>query len=211
MVSSKYKIVIIITVALIVILTVGYIIKSFVSHIEAPTTPTGEIILRVEGKILKTNSDNAFTFDLDTLRSLGTITYKEYDPWFKKELEYTGVPLVKVLKYVGVSNGATKVIVIAKDKYKVVFNLKALMESEVGRRILLTFIVNGKLLRPVFKFEVDAGGPIRLAYPYLKGQEEVIKEIEENLLVGIWNGKGRVLGRKFALAHEWMVCKIIIE
>ena len=177
----------------------------------AVPTPTGEIILTVRGKILKTNKDGTFIFDLDMLKSLGTLTYKEYDPWFKKELEYTGVPLVKVLEFVGVAKDATKVTVMAKDKYKVVFNLKALMESEVGRKILLAFMVNGKPLRPVFKFEIDAGGPLRLAYPYLKGQEDVKKEVEEKLLIGVWDGKGKALGKKFAPAHEWMVCEIIVE
>lgn len=55
---------------------------------------------------------------LQDLRDMPAVTFKATDPWEKKEYAYTGVPLVKLLRELGVQSG-TWIDVIARNDYAI--------------------------------------------------------------------------------------------
>ena len=166
---------------------------------QPPPKPTGEVILTVEGKITKTNTeDGRFQFDIDMLENIADKEYTILDPWLKESINYTGVSLVKLLEYVGAEDKAVRIAVRARDDYTVVFDIKGLKEH--GQDIMIAFKANGQYI-PESK-----GGPLKIVLP--PDQEH---QIVERVLVGVVSGEGVNFDKEFNRAFEWWVVRIIIQ
>jgi DMSO/TMAO reductase YedYZ molybdopterin-dependent catalytic subunit len=94
-------------------------------------------------------------FDLRTLNAMATVTTSTYEPFVKKAMTFTGVPMADLFARAGIAPGATKVHLHALDDYKVDLRVADLAD----RRVLLATKADGAAI-PVRK-----GGPIRLIFP----------------------------------------------
>lgn len=117
--------------------------------------PTGKPVLTITGAVTNHNDGSAVLFDVGTLDQAASVTTQMYDPFAKKDVSFTGVPMADLLARVGVAAGATTVHLHALDDYKI--ELKAIDLADRG--ILLATKVDGA------RIAVSDGGPIRLVFP----------------------------------------------
>ena len=118
-------------------------------------TPAGKPVLTITGAVTNYNDDSAVVFDLPTLNAMATVAALIYEPFVKKDVKFTGVPMADLLARAGISAAATTVRLHALDDYKVEFKVADFAD----RGILLATKVDGAGIA------VDAGGPIRLVFP----------------------------------------------
>jgi hypothetical protein len=117
--------------------------------------PSGKTVLRVNGALTRHNVGKAVAFDQKTLDSMSTTTATIFEPFVKKDIQFTGVPMADLLSRAGVAPTAERVYLHALDDYKVDFKVSDLMAPGV----LLATKANGAAI-PLGK-----GGPIRLVFP----------------------------------------------
>ena len=84
---------------------------------DAIPAPTGDVVLKIDGKISQSNSGNSLQFDMKTLESIGVVQYKVDDPFAKKNILYAGVLLSQLLKVAGAAPDATTLTLRALDDY----------------------------------------------------------------------------------------------
>ena len=124
-----------------------------------PTTPVpapvGKPVLTLKGAVTNRNDGAAVVFDLRTLDAMATATTSTHEPFVKKEMTFTGVPMADLLARSGATTGATKVRMHALDDYKVELPIAEFAD----RRVLLATKAEGASI-PIGK-----GGPIRLIFP----------------------------------------------
>jgi hypothetical protein len=124
----------------------------------APTrvpAPTGKPVLKMTGALSNRNQGSALAFDQQALDSMATETATIHEPFLKKDIEFTGIPMSALLTRAGMSPDATKVQMHALDDYKVEFKVADLMAPGV----LLATKAGGA------RIPVAEGGPIRLLFP----------------------------------------------
>src|SRR6266540_2102812 len=97
----------------------------------------------------------SLAFDQKTLDAMATSTATIFEPFVKKDIRFTGIPMSDLLTRAGVAPTATKVNMHALDDYKVEFKVPDLMAPGV----LLATRADGAAI-PIGK-----GGPIRLVFP----------------------------------------------
>ena len=68
--------------------------------------PSGEILLKISGKITNTNSDTGAEFDLDMLERLGVTSITTNTPWTDHPTVFEGVRLDVLLNYVGAESNS---------------------------------------------------------------------------------------------------------
>jgi len=78
------------------------------------TTDTADLI--ITGKIKQAEP---FLLDMKTIKSLPTITFSTVDPWDGKVHEFTGVPLEGILDWIGIEDGASSLVLTARNQYSV--------------------------------------------------------------------------------------------
>ncbi len=133
--------------------------------------PSGKVVLTVTGSIAQQNSDQGFQFDMAMLEGVGLTKCEVKDPWLGKKV-YEGVLLSSILKYVGASDAATQVVVIAKDGKKVPVKVA----DATAFPILLATKDGGKAIGS------GAGGPVKLVFPY-----DTHPEVERLYDKNAWN------------------------
>jgi DMSO/TMAO reductase YedYZ molybdopterin-dependent catalytic subunit len=117
--------------------------------------PAGKTVLRMDGALTRHNVGKAVTFDQKTLDGMSTTTATIFEPFVKKEIKFTGIPMSDLLTRAGVDPTAERVYLHALDDYKVDFKVSDLMAPGV----LLATKADGAAI-PLGK-----GGPIRLVFP----------------------------------------------
>ncbi len=117
--------------------------------------PAGKPVLTLKGAVTNPNHGAAVVFDLPTLEAMATATTQTHEPFVKKDMTFTGVPMADLLARAGIKSSATKVRLHALDDYKV----ELAMADFADRRVLLATKAEGERI-PVAK-----GGPIRLIFP----------------------------------------------
>jgi len=122
----------------------------------AVPAPTGDVVLKVDGKISQTNSDNSLQFDMDTLESLGVVQYKVEDPFAKKSILYAGVLLSDLLKVAGASSDATTLTLRALDDYSTDMKIADAYKWPV----LIATRADGAYM------PVDKSGPLISVFPF---------------------------------------------
>jgi DMSO/TMAO reductase YedYZ molybdopterin-dependent catalytic subunit len=129
---------------------------SFATGPAAPVpTPSGKPVLTITGAVTNHNEDSALVFDLSALDAMATVTTTMYEPFVKKDIKFTGIPMVNLLARAGVSPTATKVQLHALDDYRVELKVSDLADPHI---LLATKADDARI-------PVAGGGPIRLIFP----------------------------------------------
>jgi hypothetical protein len=117
--------------------------------------PAGKPVLKLSGSVSNRNQGAALVLDQQQLDAMATETVTLYEPFLKKPIEFTGIPMSVLLTRAGMSASATKIRVHALDDYAVGFKVADLMAPGV----LLATRQSGA---PI---PLAQGGPIRLVFP----------------------------------------------
>lgn len=118
--------------------------------------PSQEVILTVSGNISVTNAGDTLQFDMRTLESLGLVEYTVDDPWLNATNTYTGVLMSDLRKFVGASEAAKSMHIVALDDYGVDISVQDMEKWP----ILLATRTNGEYM------DVENSGPTRIIFPY---------------------------------------------
>jgi hypothetical protein len=117
--------------------------------------PVGKPVLKLSGALTNHNSGKDLVLDQKQLEAMPAETATVYEPWVKKRIEFTGVPVSLLLTTAGISPSATEVKVHAIDDYQVEFKIADLMAPGV----LLATRQEGEGI------PIADGGPVRLVFP----------------------------------------------
>lgn len=114
---------------------------------------TGKPVLTMSGRIASTNVGQKLTLDAAQIAAIPTSTLSVYEPFEKRQITFTGVPLADLFAKAGVDPGATTVVMQALDDYQSSFPV-----AEVAAEGFLATAEAGK---PI---PIKAGGPIRVVF-----------------------------------------------
>lgn len=116
--------------------------------------PAGKVLLTLTGNIQNTNDDGKAVFDLASLEKLGMVSFQTTSPWYNGRTTFTGIPMQKLMDYVGAKGSIIKVT--ALNDYTTVLPLSDFKKYNV----ILALEVNGEYLR------IRDKGPAFIVYPY---------------------------------------------
>ncbi|MEB6379010.1 molybdopterin-dependent oxidoreductase [Leclercia adecarboxylata] len=116
--------------------------------------PVGKVLLTLSGNIKKTNEDGKAVFDIAGLEKLGMVSIQTTSPWYNGRTTFTGVPLQKLMDYVGAKGSVAKVI--ALNDYTTAIPLSDFKKYNV----ILAYKINGEYIR------IRDKGPLFIVYPY---------------------------------------------
>ena len=116
--------------------------------------PTGKVLLTVSGNIENKNEDGKATFDTASLEKLGMVSFQTTSPWYNGRTTFTGIPLQKLMDFVGAKGSVVKVT--ALNDYTTVIPLNDFKKYNV----ILALKINGKYM------QIRDKGPLFIVYPY---------------------------------------------
>jgi len=116
--------------------------------------PTGKVLLTMSGNIENTNEEGKAVFDVASLEKLGMVSFQTASPWYNGRTTFTGIPLKKLMDYVGAKGSIVKVT--ALNDYTTVIPLSDFQKYNV----ILALKINGEYMR------VRVKGPLFIVYPY---------------------------------------------
>jgi hypothetical protein len=99
--------------------------------------PTGKVLLTLSGNIENTNQDGKAVFDIASLEKLGMVSFQTSSPWYNGRTTFTGIPLQKLMDYVGAKGSIVKVT--ALNDYTTVIPLNDFKKYNV----ILAVKING--------------------------------------------------------------------
>jgi hypothetical protein len=117
-------------------------------------SPAGPAILTISGKIANTNDHGRAVFDRAMLEGLGMQTFTSKTPWYKEPCSFEGVPLTKLMEYVGASG--ERIIASALNDYSTELPISDF--AQYGT--ILALKRNGQYL------PVSDKGPLFIIYPF---------------------------------------------
>lgn len=118
------------------------------------TKPAGKVLLTLSGNIENTNEDGKAVFDIASLEKLGAVSFQTTSPWYNGRTTFTGIPLQKLMDYVGAKGSVVKVT--ALNDYTTVIPINDFNKYNV----ILAYKVNGEYMR------IRDRGPLFVVYPY---------------------------------------------
>ncbi len=134
-------------------------------------TPTGPVVLRVDGNVTTANVETATVFDLAMLKSLGTETFSSQTEWTEGTPTFTGVSLKALIEKVGASG--TEILAEAADGYAI-----SIPMMDMDRyTVLLVYAIDGKEL------DVADKGPLWMMYRW---DQMSPQEIEDKSPNAVW-------------------------
>lgn len=116
--------------------------------------PTGKVLLTISGNIENTNEAGKAVFDIASLEKLGTVSFQTTSPWYNGRTTFTGIPLQKLMEYVGAKGTVVKVT--ALNDYTTVIPLSDFKKYNA----ILALKINGEYMR------IRDKGPLFVVYPY---------------------------------------------
>lgn len=116
--------------------------------------PTGKVLLTMSGNIENTNEEGKAVFDVASLEKLGMVSFQTASPWYNGRTTFTGIPLKKLMDYVGAKGSIVKVS--ALNDYTTIIPLSDFQKYNV----ILALKINGEYMR------VRDKGPLFIVYPY---------------------------------------------
>ena len=116
--------------------------------------PAGKVLLTLSGNIENTNEEGKAVFDLESLEKLGMVSFQTTSPWYDGRTTFTGIPLQKLMDYVGAKGSVVKVT--ALNDYTTEIPLSDFKKYNV----ILALKINGEYMR------VRDKGPLFVVYPY---------------------------------------------
>jgi hypothetical protein len=118
------------------------------------TTPAGEQILSMSGKIANTNDGDVARFDRAMLEEIGTITISTMTPWYDHVVTFEGVSMKALMEHVGAEG--TEVVAVALNDYRSTIPLSDFENYDV----VLAMKRDGELM------PIRDKGPLFIVYPY---------------------------------------------
>lgn len=116
--------------------------------------PAGKVLLTVSGNIENTNEAGKAVFDIASLEKLGMVSFQTTSPWYDGRTTFTGIPLQKLMDYVGAKGSVVKVT--ALNDYTTEIPLSDFKKYNV----ILALKINGEYMR------IRDKGPLFVVYPY---------------------------------------------
>lgn len=116
--------------------------------------PAGKVLLTLSGNIENTNEEGKAVFDIASLEKLGMVSFQTTSPWYNGRTKFTGIPLQKLMDYVGAKGSV--VMVTALNDYTTVIPLSDFKKYNV----ILALKINGEYMR------IRDKGPLFIVYPY---------------------------------------------
>ena len=116
--------------------------------------PAGKALLTLSGNIENTNEDGKAVFDIASLEKLGMVSFQTTSPWYNGRTTFTGIPLQKLMDYVGAKGSVVKVT--ALNDYTTEIPLSDFKKYNV----ILALKINGEYMR------IRDKGPMFVVYPY---------------------------------------------
>jgi len=116
--------------------------------------PAGKVLLTLSGNIENTNEAGKAVFDIASLEKLGMVSFKTTSPWYDGRTTFTGIPLQKLMDYVGAKGSVVKVT--ALNDYTTEIPLSDFKKYNV----ILALKINGEYMR------IRDKGPLFVVYPY---------------------------------------------
>ncbi|WP_333850191.1 molybdopterin-dependent oxidoreductase [Leclercia sp.] len=116
--------------------------------------PAGKVLLTLSGNIQNTNENGKAVFDVASLEKLGLVSFETTSPWYNGRTTFTGVPLRKLMDYVGAKGSIVKIT--ALNDYTTVIPLNDFRKYNV----ILALKINGEYMR------IRDKGPLFIVYPY---------------------------------------------
>jgi hypothetical protein len=120
-------------------------------------TPTGEVILTIDGAITQTNSAEGANFDIDMLQALPASGFETSTTWTEGMNRYDGVPLKALLDAVGATGGT--ITATALNNYSVQIPID-MLEDTVP---IVAYHIDGET------FSRRDKGPLWIVFPYDAG------------------------------------------
>ncbi len=116
--------------------------------------PQGEVILTVSGKLGLANLDGTAHFDLSMLRELPTRSFSTSTIWTEGEVNFTGVALSELLRFLNAEGNTIKALAI--NDYFVEIPADSVTEQDP----MIAYLVNDVPMSRRQK------GPLWIVYPY---------------------------------------------
>ncbi|BBQ83758.1 MULTISPECIES: molybdopterin-dependent oxidoreductase [Enterobacteriaceae] len=116
--------------------------------------PTGKVLLTLSGNIENTNGSGKAALDIAGLEKLGMVSFQTTSPWYNGRTTFTGIPVQKLMDYVGAKGSVVKVT--ALNDYTTVIPLSDFKKYNV----ILALKINGEYMR------IRDKGPLFIVYPY---------------------------------------------
>lgn len=135
------------------VLLLSLVISTHALAAELPK-PTGKVFLTLSGNIKNTNEEGKAVFDVASLEKLGLESFQTASPWYNGRTTFTGIPMKKLMDYVGAKGSIVKVT--ALNDYTTVIPLSDFNKYNV----ILALKINGEYMR------VRDKGPLFIVYPY---------------------------------------------
>lgn len=136
-----------------IVMLLSFVVTTQVWAGELPK-PVGKVLLTLSGNIENTNEDGKAVFDIASLEKLGTVSFQTTSPWYNGRTTFTGIPLQKLMDYVGAKGSVLKVT--ALNDYTTVIPLSDFKKYNV----ILALKINGEYMR------IRDKGPLFIVYPY---------------------------------------------
>ncbi|MGO4387574.1 molybdopterin-dependent oxidoreductase [Microvirga sp. 2YAF29] len=135
---------------------IAFLGLSGIGAAEAQTLPAPKDrpILTVSGNISVTNQGGTAVFDRAMLEAVGTISYETGTPWYPEPVKFEGVPLAKLMQYLGAKGG--HIVVTALNDYSSDIPFTDIMKYNV----ILATKQNGQYM------SVRDKGPLFIVYPF---------------------------------------------
>lgn len=116
--------------------------------------PAGKVLLTLSGNIENTNEAGKAVFDIASLEKLGMVSFQTTSPWYDGRTTFAGIPLQKLMDYVGAKGSVVKVT--ALNDYTTEIPLSDFKKYNV----ILALKINGEYMR------IRDKGPLFVVYPY---------------------------------------------
>jgi hypothetical protein len=136
-----------------IVMLLSFVISTQALAGELPK-PAGKVLLTLSGNIENTNEEGKAVFDIASLEKLGVVSFQTASPWYNGRTTFTGIPLKKLMDYVGAKGSVVKVT--ALNDYTTVIPLSDFSKYNV----ILASKINGEYIR------VRDKGPLFIVYPY---------------------------------------------
>lgn len=120
-----------------IVMLLSFVISMQVLAGELPK-PVGKVLLTLSGHIENTNEEGKAVFDLASLEKLGMVSFQTASPWYNGRTTFTGIPLQKLMDYVGAEGSVVKVT--ALNDYTTVVPLSDFKKYNV----ILALKINGE-------------------------------------------------------------------
>lgn len=116
--------------------------------------PKERPILTVSGNITVKNQGELAVFDRAALEAVGTISYETGTPWYPEPVKFEGVPLSKLMQYLGAKG--EHIVVTALNDYS-----SDIPFSDITKyNVILATKQNGQYM------SVRDKGPLFIVYPF---------------------------------------------